>query len=319
MKKVMKVLMCVVMFFVLVGCSNESDTTKKVAVVKLVDHTSLNTIEDAITKGLEEDENIEIIYKNANGDTSLLPTIMEQLKAEGVDVIVAITTPVAQVAATVATDIPVVFSAVTDPVAANLVTELEVTDKNITGTSDALALDKIVELMQETYPQATNIGFLYNTGEVNSVASLEKIMEITEGTGLEIIPIGITNSSEINSALLANSDKIDILFSPNDNTIASAMSVVSQITKEEKIPMFTGADSMVSDGGLMTYGIDYEDLGTESAIMVKSILDGTSVSDIPVKVFNEDLTVYVNQSTADAVGFTGIEKLQESYEVIIIE
>ena len=317
MKKALKIMMVFVLTFVLTGCNSEDDK-QVVGVIKLMDHTSLNTIEDSIKTELEKNE-IEAIYKNANGDTSTLKTLVEQVLNDGADVIIAITSPVAQAAAPFSNDTPIIFSAVTDPIQAGLVTTYENPDKNITGTSDELALEDIIDLMIETYPNTKEIGFLYNTGEVNSVSSLEKFEKYASTKGLNVVPTGVTNSSEINMVLAGTLDKVDVVFSPNDNTIAQAMSVVGQMCKDAKIPMFTGADSMVQDGGLMTYGINYDLLGQTSAKMAIDVLNGKEIKDIPVKVFKDDLSVYLNETTAKEIGFENIADLKEKYQVITFE
>lgn len=322
MKKFVKLLMCMMMVVSMAGCSSEetSDETLTVGIIKFVEHTSLDAIEDAITAQLEtSDKDIEIVYKNAAGDTSILTTLAEQVVSQGADVIVAIATPTAQACAQFAVDVPVVFAAVEDPVGAGLLSDASAPDLNITGTSDALALDEIVALIKEVYSDTQTVGFLYNTGEANSVSSLEKFEAYASDAGMEVELIGVTGTADIATALNAAIDKVDVVFSPTDNTIASAMTQVSEICKDAGKAIFCGADSMVSDGGFMAYGINYTQLGTTSGEMVLDILDGTDVSEIPVAVFNEDLIVYVNQTTADAIGYEGISEVEQNYTVEVFE
>ncbi|WP_249029134.1 ABC transporter substrate-binding protein [Tannockella kyphosi] len=321
MKRVVKLVLCMMMAVTMFGCSSESEEeTMTVGIIKYTEHTSLDAIEDAITVAIENSgQDIEIIYKNAAGDTSIMTTLVEQVISQGADVIVAIATPTAQACAQFASDVPVVFAAVEDPVDAGLVNDTSAPDLNITGTSDALALDEIVALIQEVYSDTQTIGFLYNTGEANSVSSLEKFEEYANAAGMEVVKIGVTGTADISTALSTSLDKVDVVFSPTDNTIASAMTQVSEMCKDAGKAIFCGADSMVSDGGFMAYGINYEQLGTTTGEMVLDILAGSDVSEIPVAVFNEDLIVYMNQTTADSIGFDGLEAVQENYTVEIFE
>jgi len=320
----MKKLCAILVFAVLLlaGCSTTTTTTTttstptmteeastsdvKIGVIQLVDHTSLNLIYDSFYEQLLNlgytDDNIEFI--NANGDMVNVETAVNTLISDQVDVGVAITTPVAQYAVKLAETTPVVFSAVTDPIAAGLVTTLEQTDKNITGTSDALDVSKIMDLALEFNPDATKVGYIYNPGEANSVASYEQLQAYCDDKGLEIVTASVTTSAELQTATSVVASKVDFIFVSNDNTVAEGMQVVANEALKAEVQVYTGADSMVMDGGFATIGIDYADLGIETANMVDAILNGTAVSEIPVKVFNSDLFIYINTDTAEALGVT---------------
>ena len=326
MKKLLCLGLSLVCVFSLFGCDSSDDKEStggkkekfKVGIVQIVEHPSLDTIREATVKELEaSDLDVEILYENASNDQSLLSTICQKFKDEDVDVIVAIATPSAMAAANFSDDIPVVFSAVSDPVGAGLVKDLEKPDGNITGTSDEIQVDLILDLAVEMYPETKTIGFLYNSGEANSVSNLEKVKDYASKNNLEVVEAAVTNTGEVQSATQTLIDKTDVIFAPNDNTVASAMDIVSSLTTESKTPLFVGADSMVGDGGLATVGINYEDLGTSTGDMVIKILNGTSPSDIPVKVFKEDLSVYINTTVAKAIGFDGIDNLKEQHEDVV--
>lgn len=321
MKKLLCLSLSMLFVFSLVGCGNDKTDKKdafKVGVVQIVEHPSLDTIREATIKQLEAyDGDIEILYENAGGDQSMLNTICQQFKEKDMDVIVAIATPSAQAAANFSEDIPVVFSAVSDPVGAGLIKDLEKPDGNITGTSDEIQVDLIVDLALEMYPDTKSIGFLYNSGEANSASNLKKLKAYAKKKNLTVIEGPFTNTSEIQASTQTLIDKADIVFAPNDNSVASAMDVVSSLTKDAKKPLFVGADSMVKDGGLATVGINYEKLGKETAKMVIQIIEGTSPSDIPVKVFKDDLSVYVNTSVADAIGFQSLDALKENHKDVV--
>ena len=294
----------------------------KIGIIQYIEHPSLDTIRENIISGLkeagyEDGKNCEIDYKNAQGDQNIANSIVQAFAGDEKDVVVAIASPVAQAAATISNQLPVVFSAVTDPVAAKLVTAMDVTDKNITGTSDVVQVDKILDLAKEFVPDMKKLGFLYSTGESNSVSNLEKAKEYCEANGITLVETGISNSSEVQQAVQVLASKVDAIFIPNDNTIASAMQSVSSETIKAGVPVFTGADSMVGDGGLATNGIQYEDLGKETAKMVAEILKGTKVSDLPVKVFDQDLSIFVNENTAKALDIIIPDSIKNSEKYVV--
>lgn len=255
-----------------------SEKHYKIGIVQIMEHTSLNTIRDAVIDRLAElgyvdGKNCTIDAQQANNESTTVQQILDQFKADGDDIIIAITTPCAQLAAPYSEEIPVVFSAVTDPIGAGLCDSLESTGANITGTSDKLAITKILDFALEMKPEIKTLGYLYNTGEDNSVSTLKEVKAYCEEKGITVIE--------------------------------GAMGTVTEVMNKAKVPMFVGADSMVMDGGLGTVGIEYSDLGKETANMAAQILSGEKkASEIPIKVFNEDLSTYINKTTADTIGIT---------------
>lgn len=295
----------------LVGCGSDSGTVsndvKKVAIVQLVEHTSLNTIKDAFDAqmkelGYEEGKNIEYVFKNAQGDNNTAASIIQEFKGANPDVVMAIATPVAQAAAKLSTDTPVIFAAVSDPIGAKLTTNLEKPDKNITGTSDEIQVELILDRALEINPDLKTLGVIYNKGEANSVTNIEKAKAYAKSKNIELVEATVTSVNEVQTAINVLTSKCDAVFAPNDNTVASAMNVVGTACAKAKVPLYVGADSMVQDGGFLSVGINYEDLGKETANMVDQVLKGTKIEDIPVKVFKENLNIYVNQSVLDQLG-----------------
>lgn len=307
--------------------SNAENASKnyKIGVVQIMEHSSLNTIRDAIKGQLEklgykDGENCTIDCQQANGESTTVTQILDQFKADDADIIVAITTPCAQLAAPYSTDIPVVFSAVTDPVAAGIVDSLESTGGNITGTSDALEISKILDFALQATPDLKTLGYLYNTGEDNSVSCLEKVKAYCEEKNIKLEIASATNTSEVQEAVSTLAAKCDAVFSPNDNTVAGAMGTVAEVMNKAKKPMYVGADSMVQDGGFATIGIQYDDLGIETANMVASILKGEKkASEIPVKVFNEDLSTFINKSTAKAIGYDIPDEIANAEKTVLFD
>lgn len=297
----------------------------KIGIVQIMEHTSLNTIRDAVVDqlaelGYKDGDNCTIDLQQANGEATTVQQILDQFKADGDDVIVAITTPCAQLAAPYSEEIPVVFSAVTDPVGAGIVDSLESTGGNITGTSDKLAISKILDFAKTLKPEIKTLGYLYNTGEDNSVSCLKEVKEYCDANGIKVVEGAATNTSEVQEAAQKLASECDAVFSPNDNTIAGAMGTVAEVMNKAKVPMFVGADSMVMDGGFATVGIEYTDLGKETANMVAQILSGEKkASEIPVKVFNEDLSNYINKTTAETIGITVPDDIMNDEKTVVFE
>lgn len=328
MKKLMKSavagMMCMAM---MAGCGtpgNDEEKAPLVSVAQIVEHTSLNEIRDSFKEemealGYKEGENIRYDFKDAGGEQTTANSIMSTFAGNKSDVIVAIATPTAAAAANYSESIPIVFAAVTDPVSANLLTDMNKPDKNITGTSDEVQIDKIIELATTIDPDLKKLGFLYNPGEANSVTNLEKAKAYCSANGIELVEKSGTNISELQSAISVLCDEVDAILAPNDNTVASSMAPLVETANKKKIPVYTGADSMVKDGGFATVGISYTDLGHETAKMVDQILKGTKVEDIPVKVFNTDLSIYVNKSTMEAIGITLPDTVKNDEKLVIIE
>lgn len=340
MKKVLCVLMtlltCLVVF---AGCSGNSSSAGsssqgssskentgdkvKIGIIKIVEHTSLNTIEESIISqlnklGYVDGENAEITALSAQNDPSNVPAMMDSFVADGTDLVIAITTPVASVALNYADQIPVLFSAVSSPVEAGLTTSLEKPDKNVTGTCDAVPVDKILDMALELTPDVKTIGFIYNSAEDSSVANIDSAKKYCDKIGLKYVEANVENSSAIQQAAESLVTKCDAVFSPTDNTVAEGMSVLSQVCNDAKIPCYVGADSMVKDGGFATIGIKYEDLGIETANMAKKVLDGTKISDIPVLVF-DDLSTYVNTTTAGKIGVELPDSLLKNEKTVVFE
>lgn len=310
MKKLFKYLLialCVVSL--MTGCQNTNSQIKKVAIVQYIEHTSLDTIKAAFDQqmedlGYEDGENVEYIFKNAQGDNNIAASITQTFQSEDPDVVVAIATPVAQSVASLSKTTPIVFAAVSDPVGAKLTSSLEKPDKNITGTSDEIQVDLILDKALEVNPDLKTLGVIYNKGEANSVTNIQKAKDYAKKHDLTIKEATITNVNEVQSAIDVLASQCDAVFAPNDNTVASAMNVVSHACIEAKVPLYVGADSMVQDGGFLSVGINYEELGKETANMVDQVLKGTNVSDIPVKVFKENLNIYVNDDVMNQIGIS---------------
>lgn len=332
MKKTTKKFMTVLMILVLsmammAGCGTDDsrgdasqDKVFKVGILQLMEHPSLNTIRESIIAGLADEgytdgENLEIDYKNGQNDMTNMKTIAQAFVADKCDVIVAIATPAAQAVLSETTEIPIIFAAVTDPVDAELVDSLENPGGNVSGTSDEVSAEAIMELAKQITPGFKTIGALYSAGEDNSDSVVKGLKEYAAANGYEVVESTVTNTSEVQQAAQYLADKVDVVYSPIDNTVASSMAVATEIFNNAKIPFYVSADSMVQDGGLATYGIDYTVLGKETAKMVAQIFGGADVSTMAV-VKMSDMNIYVNTKTADTIGVEIPQSILEKATVL---
>ena len=279
---------------------------KKVAIVQYVEHPSLDTIRESTIKaladqGFVEGQNITIDYQNAQADQSNLNSIASKFVGDKPDVIIAIATPAAQSMAAATSDIPIIFSAVTDPLGAKLVDNVDAPTANVTGTSDAIPVDQVFELCKELTPDVKKIGFLYTASETNSQSVIAEAKTLAEKYGFTYEESTITNTSELQQAAEILAGKVDAIYTPIDNGIASAMPVLAEVGREAKIPVYVGADSMVADGGYATIGVNYEDLGKKTGEMAAAALKGTSISELPVATLDNFYKV-INKTTATAIG-----------------
>lgn len=314
LKRILSVFAALIMMFSLSACGSVSSSSsspktasvKRIGIVQIVQHPSLDTIRESIikeleAKGFKDGQNIKIDYENAQGDPNNLKSIAQKFVADKNDLIIAIATPSAQAVAAETKDIPVVFAAATDPVGSGLVGNMNKPGGNVTGTSDAVSAAKIMELAKRITPNVKTVGALYNSGETNSVSVINGLKAYAKQNNLTVVDSTVTNTSEVQQAVTSLIGRVDAVFIPIDNTIASAMPVVAQTAIKAKLPVYVGADSMVKDGGLATYGINYQVLGKETGDMAVEILNGKKAGDIPVKTMS-DMNIYVNQATADAIG-----------------
>jgi len=339
MRKIISIIIALSMVFALLtGCATSAETAEpkatetvngaaknsesndkiKIGIIQPVEHPSLNQIREYIIKGLEEQglkDKVEITYKDAQGDPSNINTIISQFVGDKMDVIVPIGTGTAQSAAAATKDIPVIFAAASYPVEAGLVKDLNKPEANVTGVSDAIDIKQIFDLAFELTPDIKTFGFIYNTGEVNSAAAIEKAKEYLDEKKIEYVEATITNSGELLQAAQSLVGKADAIFTPTDNTVASAMPVLSAEAANAGIPVYTGADSLVADGGFATVGVDYTVLGRQVAEMVKRVIDGEAISAIPVETLKEYEKI-INTTTAKQIGVEISEEALKEFQVI---
>lgn len=290
--------------------NNSSTSTEKVkiGVLQFVTHDSLDEIYKGIKAGLEEGgytttDNLEIDFMNAEGDQSQVQTMSKKLVDNGNELLIGIATPAAQGLANATTELPIIMGAVTDPVGANLVTDLKNPGGNITGVSDQTPVADAVSLIKEITPDAKTIGVLYSSNEDNSKIQVAEFKAAAEEAGYTVLEYAVASSNEIAATVEVASSKADVLFTPVDNTVASAFSTVVSVVNKTKTPIFTSVEDMVEGGGIASVTLSQYDLGVATGKMAAKILDGANPADTPVQIFNEG-TVVVNQKVAKELGIT---------------
>ena len=311
--KLMKKLTALILILALVCAAAVSlaegeKKTFRIGIVNLVDDASLNQIIASIRERLGEIEGVEfdIEEDNCNLDFSVLEQILNNFIADEKDLIVAVTTPVAGMAKTMTEDnpIPVVFAAVSDPVGSGILDNLEAPGANLTGSSDYLDTNAIMNLIFSANPDAKNIALLYNSAEDASAAPIAAAQEFLTAKGVnfkEYTGSTITEVSQAADAIVA--DGMDAVFTPTDNTIMAAELSIWEKFAEAKIPHYTGADSFALNGAFVGYGVDYALLGRETAdLIVEILVNGKSPAETPVLTFDNG-TATVNTETCEAIGF----------------
>lgn len=296
------------------GCKKEGI---HIGVVQIVEHNALDAsykgfvaaLKDA---GYEDGKNLHIDYANAQNDSSNCHTIVDKFVNDNVDLILAISTSAAQIAASKTEEIPIVITAVTNPADSKIVDSNEHPGRNVTGSSDLNPVKKQIELLKKLVPNAKRVGMLLNSGEANSFFQINLAKEECDRLGLSYVDGTISNSNEIQQVVENLCQKVDVIYAPTDNMIASAMKNVSQIATEKGIPVIVGEKGMVEEGGLATYGIDYYELGYVAGKMAVRILKGESKpADMPIEYYpNEKLKISINEEIVKALGITIPEDLK---------
>ncbi len=298
-----------------VSCSPESPKSgnstqpmKFIAVTQIVEHPSLNAARDGLKDGLAkggyvEGKNLKWEWQSAQGNPTTAVQIAQKFAGENPDVIVPISTPSSQTVAATVKNIPIVFSTVTDPLGAKLVTNLEKPGGHITGVSALVPVDQHLDLIAQLSPQAKRIGTIYNAGESNSVTLVRLLKQVAPQKRLQIVEATVTNSADVVTAARSLVGKVDVIYVPTDNTVASALESVLQVGIQNKLPVYSGDNDSVKRGAIASLSFNYYDVGEQSAELVIRILNGEKPGDIPVKAPTQ-LDLYVNPKAAKSMGVT---------------
>lgn len=258
---------------------------------------------------------MEIDFQNAQGDIPTAQLIAENFVSDKVDMILAIATPSAQAAYNATKEIPILITAVTDPLKAGLVKSFEVSGTNVAGTTDAAPMEKQFELLKKLLPGAKRVGILYNTSEVNSEVEVERAKKLASEFGLEIVTSGITNVNEIPQAIGSLTNNIDVLYAPADNLVASSMAMIASLCAEKKIPIIGAVKDEVKLGALATEGIDYYKLGYQTGEMAVEILKGKNPKDMPIDSLS-DTELVINLDAAEKLNIAIPEDLKVKATIV---
>jgi putative ABC transport system substrate-binding protein len=277
-----------------------------VATTAIVEHPALDAVRDGVRDalvdaGYEPGESLEFLYETAQGNPATAVQIARQFVGLQPDVIVPISTPSAQAVVAATGDVPVVFSAVTDPLAAELVTDLETPGGNVTGVSDLTPIADHLRLIREILPEAEVLGVPYNPGEANAVALLAVIREAAPEAGFAVVEAAAPRSADVQSAAQNLAGRADVIYVPTDNTIVSALESVLAVGEAAQIPVFSGDTDSVERGAIASLGFDYYEVGRQTGEVVLQVLDGTDPGSIPV-TFAQGSDLYVNPAAADRMG-----------------
>ncbi len=308
-----------------IGCGPKP--AKKIGLSQLLTHPALDATREGIIDGLAEEgyvegDNLEIDYQNSELDMSLVATIAQQFVSDKVDVIVCIATPNSLAAASAAegTEIPVVFSAITNPVGEGMVSGWDShPDQNITGVSDMISVADDVDLIMEIVPGVETIGNIYNAGESNSVFLAEKLIEACDALGIEVVESTVSTSADVLAAAQSLVGRVDVIWVGTDNTVVSGLEALIGVCEDNQIPFFPSDDPSIERGGIACWGFDYYDIGYQTGEMVAKILDGDgTANNVPVEK-GEIIFLSVNTAAAQRMGVTIPQSLIDQAEVVYEE
>ena len=288
--------------------SASADATSKaykIGITQIVSHPALDAAVAGFKAALAEKgfSNITYDMQNAEGDMATTAAIAQKFAADGLDLILGVATPTTQAMVKADKVTPIVFTAVTDPVGAGLVTNPEAPEANVTGVSDLQPVEPILALAKQFNPDAKTVGMVYNAGESNSVYLVEAAKKAATGMGLEIVEATASNSSEVQAAAKSLIGRVDAIATIGDNTAVTALEAIVKVCNENKIPLLVGDPDSVKRGAAAGYGFDYKDLGMQAGYQAALILGGTPIKDIPVE-YAANLQLSINEKAAAAQGVT---------------
>src|SRR5690625_2845128 len=292
-----------------------------VSVSSIVEHPALDSVRDGIHDVLKEEgytdkDGFKWQFQTAQGNTAIAAQIARKFVGDDSDVIVAISTPSAQAVVAATKEIPVVYSAVTDPVAAQLVPNMEASETNVTGVSDALALEDQIDLIQRLVPDVKNIGMVYNPGEANSVVVVEALRELLSERDMKLVEATAARTVDVGAAARSLVGKVDAIYTNTDNNVVSAYESMVKVGNDAKIPLIAADTDSVERGAIAALGVNYYNLGRQTGAIVDRILQGENPGDIPSE-YGEELELYINIQAAEKQGVSIDEALLAEASKII--
>lgn len=285
----------------------------RVAITAIVEHPALDTIRQGIIdelakEGFEDGKTIKINYQSAQGSTATAAQIARKFVGDKSAVIIPISTPSAQPVVAATKTIPVVYSAVTDPVAAKLVKSWEPTGTNVTGVSDHKAMKPQLDLIQKLVPELKAVGYVYSAGEVNSAIVLEELKEEAKKVNLAVVPVAVQRSADIGTATRSLNGKVQAIYISEDNAVVSAYEALHKASLEIKVPVIAADSDTVKRGALAAYAVNQYDIGVETGKVAARVLKGEKAGAIPTHEVSK-MSLSINHQTAKAFGITFSEDL----------
>ena len=309
-KNISLVLSFIIFILSITACGSNVNTSKdekvyQIGIGQFAEHPSLDNCRYGFMEGLKdngfvEGKNVKFLYENAQTDGGFCAQINNNFVSKKMDMIVAIATPIAQsaYAATQGNDIPVIFTAVTDPIAAGLANSDGTPVGNITGTSDKLPVEEQLKLIREMYPEATKLGILYTTSEVNSVSSIEEYKKIAPNYNFNIITRGVSQTSEISLATDNILNEVEVMTNLTDNTVVASLPLILEKANAKNIPVFGSEIEQVKMGCIACVGLDYFALGKQTANIASRILKGEDIKNINYEIIQEAAR-YINTKVCE--------------------
>ena len=294
---------------------------KSVAVTAIVEHKALDAVRDGVrdelkSAGFEAGKNLKYEYQSAQGNTGTAAQIARKYVGERPDVIVAIATPSAQAVVAATKDIPVVYSAVTDPVSAKLVKTWEASGSNVTGVSDVSPLEKHLELIKRVVPSAKRVGVIYSPGEANSVSIVEALKKAMPASGMTLVESAAARTVDVASATQSLVGKVDVIYAPTDNNVMSAFEGIVKVAQQAKIPVVAADTDAVARGAVAALGLNYYDIGRQTGKIVVRVLKGEAAGKIASQA-STTFELHVNPAAALKQGVTLSDELVKSAKVVI--
>jgi len=302
--------LCFAITALMTATSAHALSSKTVAIMTMNDTPQLLEVKDGVVKGLAErgyidGKNIKIDFKSAEGNFGLAQQIARQFVGENPDVIVAITTPVSQAVVAATTDIPIVFSTVTDPLRAKVIPTIKHPGGNVTGVSDMVPTEPQIDIVKEIIPNLRTLGLVYDPSQDNSRSTVDSIKELAKAKGFKTVE---SNAMSVNDVATAGQNlvgKVDAIFVPNDTTIYSGFEALVKVAQDTKTPLFTAERRSVERGAIATVGYDFGEMGKVTAGLVDRVLKGEKPGDIDAVYLKDDpksLSLYVNKASAEKMG-----------------
>ncbi len=302
------------------GKSGGADGKLKIGVVQIVQHGSLDEANRGFVDGLKkrgyDESKVEFDQENAQGDQSNLKTIISRFKGEKMNLICAIATPAAQAAANEIRDVPIVGTAITDYVSAKLVQNNEKPGGNLTGVSDLAPMENQMEMGLALVPQAKTIGLIYCSSEVNSEIQANMMKDYCSKHGLAVEERTVNNVNDIQQVAESLVGKVDFIYVPTDNTLASSIPTLMKVTDANKIPVIVGADLMAKDGALAALSVDYYKLGLQTGELAADILDGKVKPESAPIQHQKEFTIVINKQDAEILGIRIPDEIAKNAQMV---